>query len=1177
MVGCVLLLMVFVLCVLAGQAFGAEAPRWTVTTQTVPANLPLSGGSGTIIISATNVGGASTDGSQVAIGDVLPASLTAEAISGYDTYRVGAAAEQNYGELLLTGSSLYGLLLGSGFEECTTSPLRCTSSDVVDPGDVLTVTIKVKSSASSERSEVDTATASGGGAAAANTSPQLRFSENPAPFGPTPGSVLAAVSSTRAGAHPNVTTAFGMNVNTEGGGPAPAGYAKDISFELPRGLVGSTKSIPRCDVQALREAEEKSKEAERTPYPCPQDSMVGMAAVTLINGTGAKAGVAMDLVPVYNIAPAAGEPAAFTFFAQAFGVRLDTSVLSNGNDAVRVTSTDTTQLQPLVSASVTVWGVPAEHSGPGEDRWLNDASENGLKKVFETGSLEGTPTFGGPNGEQQGAHALLSNPTQCSQPMEASFSADSWSEPSVFVSSGEGPVNLGVASDCEALSFSPSFSMAPEDGRAGEPAGYGFQLTVPQNEGAEELQTSELRDLSVTLPAGTVIDPSAANGLKSCAPSAFYGPHHGEQSSASAGECPGEAKIGSVEILAPALSEALHGWVYLGEPECSPCSAQDAEDGRMVKLFVEAFAKGEPSERVLVKLEGHGYVNQSTGQITTRFVDQPQLPFSNLRLNLFGGPNAPLANPRSCGTYAVGLEATPWSGNGTVSKESSFGVNEDCIGSVFAPAFTAGTENNQAGGFGTFTLSLAREDSNEYLGGIQTTLPPGVLAMISSVSQCGEAQANEGTCPSSSLIGHTSVLVGPGSDPYTIEGGQVFLTGPYGGAPFGLSIVVPANAGPYTLSGTTGKGTVVVRAKIAVNPSTAQATVTSNPFPSELDGIPLQVRRVNVNIDREGFAFNATNCGAESVTGTVTSTQGASEGVSSPYRAANCAALAFHPSFSVSTQGATSKAKGASLTVKVNPLPGQANIAKVDLQLPKQLPARLTTLQKACTEAQFNANPAGCPEASFIGSATARTPVLNGPLTGPAILVSHGGAAFPDVEFVLQGENGVEVVLDGATQIKNGITYSKFETVPDVPVSSFETVLPEGPHSVLGTDLPASAKYSLCGQSLTIPTTITGQNGAVVKQTTKIAVTGCPTAISISSHKVSGKTTTLSVYVPAAGELTASGKGLVSASKPSKGQEDVTIAVSQKRAGKLKTKIKLTFTPSKGKKQSKNLTVEFKR
>jgi hypothetical protein len=245
-----------------------------------------------------------------------------------------------------------------------------------------------------------------------------------------------------------------------------------------------------------------------------------------------------------------------------------------------------------------------------------------------------------------------------------------------------------------------------------------------------------------------------------------------------------------------------------------------------------------------------------------------------------------------------------------------------------------------------------------------------------------------------------------------------------------------------------------------------------------------------VDISRNDFTLNPTSCNAMTLTGEETSTTGQVAGLSNNFKAEGCGNLPFHPSFTASTQGATSKANGASLTVKVVPAAGQANIAKVDLELPKQLPSRLTTLQKACTEAQFNANPAGCPEASVIGNATAHTPILANPLVGPAYLVSHGGAAFPDVEFILQGE-GVKIVLDGNTQIKNGITYSKFETVPDAPISSFETVLPEGPHSVLGTDLPASAKYSLCGQSLTMPTTITGQNGVVVNQTTKIAVTGC--------------------------------------------------------------------------------------
>ncbi len=107
--------------------------------------------------------------------------------------------------------------------------------------------------------------------------------------------------------------------------------------------------------------------------------------------------------------------------------------------------------------------------------------------------------------------------------------------------------------------------------------------------------------------------------------------------------------------------------------------------------------------------------------------------------------------------------------------------------------------------------------------------------------------------------------------------------------------------------------------------------------------------------------------------------------------------------------------------------------------------------------------------------------------------MSHGGAAFPDLVVILQGE-GVTLDLVGSIDIKHGVTSSAFASVPDAPISSFELRLPEGPHSGLAAVLPAKAKGSLCGTSLTMPTTLTGQNGARVKQTTKIAVTGCPKA-----------------------------------------------------------------------------------
>ena len=354
-----------------------------------------------------------------------------------------------------------------------------------------------------------------------------------------------------------------------------------------------------------------------------------------------------------------------------------------------------------------------------------------------------------------------------------------------------------------------------------------------------------------------------------------------------------------------------------------------------------------------------------------------------------------------------------------------------------------------------------------------------------------------GECHSGqSEIGQATAVSGLGPDPYTVTGGRVFFTGPYQGAPFGLSIATPAVAGPFNL------GTVVVRSAINVNPTTAQVTITSS-LPTLVQGvgmppsgIPLQLKRVEVDVDRHGFQFNPTNCSPMSINGIVHGAEGATAPVSSPFQVGECASLPFTPKLTALAGGHGSKANGTSLAVTVtsggvnSSGVAQAGIAKVDLALPVALSSRLSTLQKACTEAVFNANPASCGEDSVIGNATIHTPVLSNPLSGPAYLVSHGGAAFPDVEFVLQGE-GITLVLDGKTDIKNGITYSKFESAPDAPFTVFETVLPAGPHGVLTPNVPEKENYSLCKANLQMPTEITGQNGAEINETTNIAVTGC--------------------------------------------------------------------------------------
>jgi hypothetical protein len=426
-------------------------------------------------------------------------------------------------------------------------------------------------------------------------------------------------------------------------------------------------------------------------------------------------------------------------------------------------------------------------------------------------------------------------------------------------------------------------------------------------------------------------------------------------------------------------------------------------------------------------------------------------------------------------------------------------IDENCFGAQFNPSFSAGTTSNQAGGFTPFTVAFGRSDSDQFLNGLQVQMPPGLLGMLSRVSLCPEPQASQGTCGPESLIGETTVETGPGADPFLVSGGKVFITGPYKGAPYGLSIVVPAKAGPYTLAGTTGDGTVVNRSAISVNPETSALTVTADPLPTVLDGIPLQLRLVNVTINRPGFIFNSTSCNKLQVGATLTSTEAASASGSSSYQVTNCGALTFKPKFTVSTSGKTSRAAGASLDAKVTfPTGSQAthaNIHSFKVDLPKQLPSRLTTLQKACTAATFDANPANCPAPSVIGTVRVNTPVLPVQLTGPVYFVSHGGEAFPSLEIVLQGD-GVRVDVVAATFIsKAGITSSTFKTVPDVPFESFELYLPEGKYSAL------AANGTLCTSKLAMPTAIIAQNAAEIHESTPIAVTGCPKAKKATKKK----------------------------------------------------------------------------
>jgi hypothetical protein len=715
---------------------------------------------------------------------------------------------------------------------------------------------------------------------------------------------------------------------------------------------------------------------------------------------------------------------------------------------------------------------------------------------------------------------------------------------------------------CDKVPFAPTASIAPETSQYDSPDGATTDVHVPQFEKSNQINTADINDAHVTLPEGLTLNPSAAQGLDACTQSQL---HRGASAPV---ECPAASKIGTVNIETDLPPGSLAGNVYLGKAD-----GTSAITGPPYLVFIDA----ESVYDVSVRLEGQAVPDPVTGRLTVSFLGNPQLPFSDLTLTLNGGPRSPLANPLSCATFATDFTFTPWTLGAAFSGATPFAASGCPASTPFALSQSTATSAPNAGAYTNYTFNLARGDGNQYLGKVSTTLPPGLVGEIPKVTLCGEPQAQAGTCGSASQIGAATAQVGAGAEPYSFSG-PVFLTGPYAGAPYGLSIPIHAAAGPFDL------GNVVTHATINVDPHSARVIATTTDLPTIFKGVPLRLRNISVVVNRKNFLVNPTNCGPLATDSVLSSTLGATQGLSSPFAVGNCSALPFKPNFSAATSASTNptqlKANGASL--RVNLLQGvhEANIRSVVAELPKSLPSRLTTLQKACLAATYEANPFSCPAGSKVGSATVSTPVLPAPLSGPAYLVSHGGQAFPDLDLLLEGDGGVRVILESHTDIKNGITKSTFPSIPDVPASSFVLDLPQGANSAL------TAVGTLCTQTLTMPTTITAQSGAVIKQNTNIAVAGCTggkgkTRIKILSAKVKHNKLVLRVQTFAPGRVSVKNRNLRTKFRKFSKAGKFTIKAPLSRKGvkgqrlhKLRFKARVGFLP---KSKAESISVAYAR
>jgi hypothetical protein len=1108
---------------------------WKLGMSSTPTNLPP-GQEGTINLTATNLGDADVpageSGNAVTITDTVPEGLEITGVKPATCLAKGENGKDAPEKPVCARKwPQFGPTTTVEFPECEAASSRtaiCHLAETLAPYERWEMSINVKVLPGTPSEPVNAMTVTGGGLGDKSLSSTLKVNSEQTPFGIenyelTPEDEEGEAE-TQAGSHPfQFTTALALNriYQLFPSGkiePSVPAQPKDLKINLPAGLIGNAdqKVIPQCP--ELKFNTTKSGGINE----CPQDTVVGAAVVTITEPAIVRA--ATVSVPVYNLEPSHGEPARFGFYATTVPVTIDT-VVREGDYHVVVNVNNASAEPALLSSEVTIWGVPGDS--------VHDESRGPqcLARGYNRPGEKCEPS-------NQAPEPFITLPGSCGTPLQTSVAAESWLPGATFLDPVV-PTASQEMTGCDKLPFTPTLTVQPLQSESNTPTGVDVNLEVPQpsTHDAKGLAEANVKNTEVKFPAGVQLSPSAASGLASCGEGeiGFIRQNNATgayEFSPEDARCPEASRIGNVKITTPVIGHVLEGSVYL--------AAQDRNPGHSrfgIYLVVQDETTG-----VLVKLFGTVEPDPVTGQITSKFDNTPQLPFEKLSLELFNGPRAALATPRACGGYATQALLTPWSGQPAVESASGFAITSGPGGTgcaspqPFGPGFQAGT-NRQAGAFTPFTLTLTRPDTDQALTHVSMTLPPGIAGMLSQVKQCPEPQASQGTCGPESLIGSATAVAGLGPDPFTETGGRVYITGPYNGAPFGLSIVIPAVAGPFDF------GYVVTRSTINVDRTTAALTINSD-LPTMLNtikdgvvqtptGVPVQLRRVDVTVERPGgapFQFNPTNCSPMQITGALTGDQGASVPISYPFQAVNCNKLPFAPTLTAETSSNVTKINGTSLVVKVTSGFGQANIAKTRIEFPEQLPSRLSTIQKACPDTVFEANPATCPEGSVIGTATAHTPVLTNPLTGPAYLVSHGNAAFPDAEFVLQGE-GVTLILDGQTDIKKGITSSTFNAVPDAPVSTFEVVLPAGPHSAftgygnlctptktVTKKVKVAKRVRRHGRTrvikvsktvkqtvaapLLMPTVLTGQNGNVIEKKTSLKVTGCK---AVKSSKVTHK------------------------------------------------------------------------
>ncbi len=857
------------------------------------------------------------------------------------------------------------------------------------------------------------------------------------------------VSTTQAGAHPDVK--FHIKVGTKLEPENPVGTnrgnsVKELKVETPEGFIGDPHATPQCS------------KADFILERCSPDSQIGWVNVGIefTEGCRGKTDACDGFVPccgmpLYNIIPPPDQAGLLGFQAILFGYPTYTvlSARTGGDFGLDATVVGIAQVFPIRMIDQYMWGVPASPIHD-ERRW-------------EKGGLI-------PQGRPFKSNApevpFLSNPTTCVGPLESTFSNVAYD--GVYTEkSAPWPETTG----CDLIGFDPSLSASPSTKEADSAAGIDVDTQIPQIPSPVAPTSSSLKSVRVEFPEGFSINPNAADGKVACSDaSAKFGTEL-------EAECPQFSKVGSLSLLSSALPEAIPGSIYLGDPL----------PGDRYRTIATANGFGTH-----IKLLGTSKLDPQTGQLTFEFPKLPQTPFTRFQMHFFGSERGLFSMPTRCGRYPVEATFTPW--NNVLPDQRSIQFFEvtsgpggsPCPGAQrpFSPRLRAVGQVNGAGLHNPLSVLVSREDGDQNLGNVSVKLPPGFLATVKGIPYCSDAAITNAasltglaetlspSCPAASRVGTSTSGAGSGNHPL-YSPGAVYLAGPYKGAPLSLAIVTPALSGPYDL------GNVVVRVALDVNSETAQVTAVSDPLPRILEGIPLRLRSFQLDMDRPGFTLNPTSCEPFAVQATIAGNEGAVAIPSNYFQVGNCRALKYEPKLSLTLSGGLARRGHPAIRAVLTARPGEANTSRVSVALPPGQLLDNSHINTICTRVQFAAD--ACPAGSLLGTAEAKTPLLDQPLEGNAYLRS-GPNKLPDIAIDLRGQ--IDIVLVGKIDTVKGALRTTFQTVPDAPVERFQLNLAGGKKGLIQNS------QNVCGRDLRAAVKMVGQNGAH-RNTNQLLETTC--------------------------------------------------------------------------------------